>query len=82
MITGMKIRFAAVLMAALLSSAAANAQTMEFACPDPGTTFTYDSRGSILGKAPDPALGLPAVTLSYLPSGRRSMMVDATGTTV
>lgn len=33
----------AALLAAGAFSGAANAQTMEFACPDPGTTFTYDS---------------------------------------
>ena len=39
----MKTRLAAVLLAALLPSAMASAQTMDFACPDPGTTFTFDS---------------------------------------
>lgn len=46
-------RFAAALAAALLSSAAANAQTMDFACPDPGTTFTYDSGTKVVAKGRD-----------------------------
>ena len=49
----MTTRFAAALAAALLSSAAANAQTMDFACPDPGTTFTYDSGTKVLAKGRD-----------------------------
>lgn len=47
------MRFAAALAAALLSSAAANAQTMDFACPDPGTTFTYDSGTKVVAKGRD-----------------------------
>ncbi|HYR66260.1 MAG TPA: hypothetical protein VEP47_09025 [Reyranella sp.] len=43
MIRRMHMRLAAVLMAALLSSTVASAQTMEFACPDPGTTFIFDT---------------------------------------
>jgi len=35
----MMLRSVAVVMAALLPSTVA-AQTMDFACPDPGTTFT------------------------------------------
>jgi hypothetical protein len=46
-------RFAAALAAALLSSAVANAQTMDFACPDPGTTFTYDSGTKVVAKGRD-----------------------------
>jgi hypothetical protein len=53
MIAHMKMRLAAVLMAALLSSAAAHAQTMEFACPDPGTTFTYDSGTKVVSRGRD-----------------------------
>ena len=49
----MTLRFAAALAAALLSSAAANAQTMDFACPDPGTTFTYDSGTKVVAKGRD-----------------------------
>lgn len=47
------MRSAAALAAALLSSAAANAQTMDFACPDPGTTFTYDSGIKVAAKGRD-----------------------------
>ena len=49
----MTLRFAAALAAALLSSAAANAQTMDFACPDPGTTFTYDSGTKVVARGRD-----------------------------
>jgi hypothetical protein len=49
----MTMRFAAALAAAFLSSAVANAQTMDFACPDPGTTFTYDSGTKVLAKGRD-----------------------------
>jgi hypothetical protein len=45
----MTIRFAA-LLAALLSPALAAAQTMDFACPDPGTLFTYDSGTKVVAK--------------------------------
>ena len=53
MIGPMKMRIAAVLMAALLSPAAASAQTMEFTCPDPGTTFTYDSGTKVVPRGRD-----------------------------
>jgi hypothetical protein len=43
MIGAMMKRLAAALGAALLLPATAGAQTMDFACPEPGTTFTYDS---------------------------------------
>ncbi|MBI2735361.1 MAG: hypothetical protein HYX38_02250 [Rhodospirillales bacterium] len=49
----MTMRFAAALAAALVSSAAANAQTMDFTCPDPGTTFTYDSGTKVVAKGRD-----------------------------
>jgi hypothetical protein len=52
MIRRMKLRLAAVLSAALLPSAVA-AQTMDFACPDPGTTFTYDSGTKVVAKGRD-----------------------------
>jgi hypothetical protein len=39
-------------MAALLPSTVA-AQTMDFACPDPGTTFTYDSGTKVVAKGRD-----------------------------
>lgn len=44
---------AAVLTAALILPAAANAQTMDLACPDPGTTFTYDSGTKVVAKGRD-----------------------------
>ncbi|MCA0304113.1 MAG: hypothetical protein LCH95_17040 [Proteobacteria bacterium] len=43
-------RLAAALAAALLLPAAAGAQTMEFGCPEPGTTFTYDSGVKVTAK--------------------------------
>jgi hypothetical protein len=52
MIGGMKLRSAAVVLAALLPSTVA-AQTMDFACPDPGTTFTYDSGTKVVAKGRD-----------------------------
>jgi hypothetical protein len=52
MIGGMKLRSAAVVMAALLPSTVA-AQTMDFACPDAGTTFTYDSGTKVVAKGRD-----------------------------
>src|SRR5262245_38365767 len=45
----MNYRFAAAL-AALLLPAVAQAQTMEFRCPEPGTTFTYDSGTKVIAK--------------------------------
>jgi hypothetical protein len=39
-----------VLSAALLCSGTATAQTMAFACPDPGTTFTYDSGVKVVAR--------------------------------
>lgn len=55
MIRGMKLpaarsAFLAALSAALLSAGGASAQTMEFACPDPGTTFTYDSGVKVVAR--------------------------------
>ena len=43
-------RLAAALAAVLLLPAMAGAQTMEFACPEPGTTFTYDSGVKVTAK--------------------------------
>ena len=45
----MTLRLAA-LLAALLFPALAGAQTMDFACPDPGTIFTYDSGTKVVAK--------------------------------
>ena len=53
MIVAMTTRFAAALAAALLLPAAAGAQTMGFACPEPGTTFTYDSGTKVTAKGRD-----------------------------
>ena len=43
-------RLAAALGAALLLPASAGAQTMDFACPEPGTTFIYDSGTKVTAK--------------------------------
>jgi hypothetical protein len=53
MIGAMMMRFAAVLSAAFLPVSLAAAQTMEFACPDPGTTFTYDSGTKVVARGKD-----------------------------
>jgi hypothetical protein len=53
MIHRMTKPLAAVLTAALILPAAATAQTMDFACPDPGTTFTYDSGTKEVAKGRD-----------------------------
>jgi hypothetical protein len=53
MIPRMKMRLAAVVIAALLSPTVVSAQTMEFACPDPGTTFTYDSGTKVVARGRD-----------------------------
>lgn len=49
----MKTPIAAVLLAALLPSTMAAAQTMDFTCPAPGTTFTYDSGTKVVARGRD-----------------------------
>ena len=49
----MKPCLVALLLTALLPSALASAQTMDFACPDPGTTFTYDSGTKVVARGRD-----------------------------
>jgi hypothetical protein len=54
MIRPMPMRLASfVLAAVLLSAGIATAQTMDFACPDPGTTFTYDSGVRVVSRGRD-----------------------------
>jgi hypothetical protein len=53
MICRMKMRLASLLLASLLPSAMASAQAMDFACPDPGTTFTYDSGTKVVARGRD-----------------------------
>ena len=48
----MKLRLVAALLAALAPGALA-AQTMDFACPAPGTTFTYDSGTKVVARGRD-----------------------------
>lgn len=51
MIAAMRLpAFFATLLAAGAFSGVANSQTMEFACPDPGTTFTYDSGVKVVAR--------------------------------
>lgn len=45
--------FLAALFAAATLAGAASAQTMEFACPDSGTTFTYDSGVKVVARGRD-----------------------------
>jgi RHS repeat-associated protein len=45
------------------------------------TTTTYDTRGRLLTKVPDPTLSEPTVTFTYNPTGTRLKMVDSSGTT-
>ncbi|OYY41672.1 MAG: hypothetical protein B7Y08_16115 [Rhodospirillales bacterium 24-66-33] len=54
MIAGMRLpAFFAALLAAGTVSGAASAQSMEFACPDPGTAFTYDSGVKVVARGRD-----------------------------
>ena len=46
----MRFAFIAPLLLTGGFCAAASAQTMEFACPDPGTTFTYDSGVKVVAR--------------------------------
>jgi RHS repeat-associated protein len=45
------------------------------------TTMTYDTRGRLLTKVPDPSLSEPTITFTYNPTGTRLSMVDSSGTT-
>ncbi len=45
--------FLAACLAACFLAASASAQTMEFACPEPGTTFTYDSGVKVIARGRD-----------------------------
>ena len=54
MIRPMPIRLVSLILAALLlPGGPAAAQTMAFACPDPGTTFTYDSGTRVISRGQD-----------------------------
>jgi hypothetical protein len=48
----MRLRLVAALLAALAPGGIA-AQTMDFACPAPGTTFTYDSGTKVVARGRD-----------------------------
>jgi RHS repeat-associated protein len=45
------------------------------------TAYRYDAMNRLLSKSPDAAAGEPAVTFTYMPTGKRASMSDATGTT-
>lgn len=49
----MKLPAASAFLATCLLANAANAQTMAFACPEPGTTFTYDSGVKVVARGRD-----------------------------
>ena len=53
MIGRMKLPALSALLAVCALSGAASAQTMDFACPDPGTTFTYDSGVKVVARGRD-----------------------------
>lgn len=43
----------ALIVAVCLAANTASAQTMQFACPEPGTTFTYDSGVKVIARGRD-----------------------------
>jgi RHS repeat-associated protein len=45
------------------------------------TSYEYDALNRLIAKRPDASLGEPAITFTYTPTGRRSTMVDSSGTT-
>ncbi|MDI1283704.1 MAG: hypothetical protein PSV46_04850 [Reyranella sp.] len=49
----MKLPALSALLAVCALSGVASAQTMAFACPDPGTTFTYDSGVKVIARGRD-----------------------------
>ena len=53
MIATMRASFLAVVVALSNLAAPSFGQTMEFACPDPGTTFTYDSGTNVVSRGKD-----------------------------
>lgn len=53
MIARMLLRSLSVALAATALAGTASAQTMDFACPAPGTTFTFDSGTNIVARGRD-----------------------------
>ncbi|MGH9281038.1 MAG: Ig-like domain-containing protein [Acidimicrobiales bacterium] len=45
------------------------------------TVFHYDDMNRLTEKVPDPVFGQPTVSFTYWPTGQRTTMVDAAGTT-
>jgi hypothetical protein len=75
MIRSMMMRFVAVLSAAFLPVSLAAAQTMEFACPNPGTTFTYDSGTKVVAKGRD-GMDCLMETVGRKPYKLRALLFD------
>lgn len=75
MIRRMKMRLAAALAAALLPSTMAAAQTMDFACPDPGTTFTYDSGTKVVARGRD-GMDCDMETVGGKPFKLRALLIE------
>src|SRR6266481_5186779 len=53
MITTMRASCLAAALALAAFASPASGQTMEFGCPDPGTTFTYDSGVNVVARGQD-----------------------------
>ena len=53
MITTIRASCLAVALALAVFSSPASGQTMEFGCPNPGTTFTYDSGVNVVARSQD-----------------------------
>jgi hypothetical protein len=49
----MFLRLPSIAIVLSLAAASAAAQTMEFGCPDPGTTFTFDSGTQVVARGRD-----------------------------
>jgi RHS repeat-associated protein len=45
------------------------------------TSYDHDAMNRLTAKRPDPTLNEPNITFTYTPTGRRSSMIDASGTT-
>ena len=53
MISGMLMRLFPIAFVAFLATVPTHAQTMEFGCPEPGTTFVFDSGTRIVARGRD-----------------------------
>ena len=57
MITTMRASCLAAALALAAFASPASGQTMEFGCPNPGTTFTYDSGVNVVARGQPPQVG-------------------------